>query len=100
MAAQSAFCGTRKSVGTLGIGTSIVGALLSHSTMIMNTDALTKRNFGRSLESSLTIMEMFLPDGSLGHREFNPKTTCPSEFFLGGNGKGWKSDLLIAFEGS
>jgi hypothetical protein len=31
----------------------------------------------------------------LGHREVNSKTICPSKFFLDGNGKGWKSDLLL-----
>jgi hypothetical protein len=30
----------------------------------------------------------------LGHREVNAKTTCPSEFFLNVNGKGWKDDLV------
>lgn len=31
----------------------------------------------------------------VGHREVNPKTTCPSELFLGDPGrKGWKSTLL------
>lgn len=31
----------------------------------------------------------------LGHREVNPKTTCPSNLFLSENGqKGWKENLL------
>jgi hypothetical protein len=29
----------------------------------------------------------------LGHREIGVRTTCPSEFFLDSNGKGWKNDL-------
>jgi N-acetyl-anhydromuramyl-L-alanine amidase AmpD len=30
-----------------------------------------------------------------GHREVNPKTTCPSNLFLSEDGKrGWKEDLL------
>lgn len=36
----------------------------------------------------------------LGHREVNPRTTCPSEFFMDNHRKGWKSDLLSLLRGS
>lgn len=38
------------------------------------------------------------PRRVLGHREINPKTTCPSEIFLDGKETGWKRNLLALLE--
>jgi hypothetical protein len=53
-------------------------------TEISAVTAIIERNYAR------------VPLGRiLGHREVNPKTVCPSRFFLDGSGrKGWKSKLL------
>src|ERR1700730_1599180 len=87
MAGQNAFCGIMKSAGTLGTGMSIVAALLSCSTMTMNTGVRTKRNFGRSLELSLSITDMFLSHGLWGIEKSTQRLPAHPNFFWRAMGK-------------